>query len=140
MPDSVNTIGFPSLKERVQSTFIDTLLIISLMFVAAAALDRFGPVPDWLRIVIFLTLWLVYEPLATSLGSTLGNYLMKIRVREYGKPNQRINFLLALVRYVIKFLLGWLSFITISTNPEKRAIHDLAAGSIMIKIPAWGSK
>lgn len=125
----------PSLKERVQSSFIDGLLIISLMFITAQVLDSAGPVPDWARIVIFLALWVLYEPLATTLGCTFGNCLMKIRVREHDLPAKRINFIQAFIRYIIKVFLGWLSFVTIHSNPEKRAIHDLAVGSIMVRLP-----
>jgi hypothetical protein len=35
----------------------------------------------------------------------------------------------------VKVMLGWLSFLTIHTNTEKRAIHDLFIGSVMIKLP-----
>ena len=39
-----------------------------------------------------------------------------------------------MIRYPVKLLLGWISFLTINSNPKRRAIHDLASGSVMIKI------
>ena len=86
-----------------------------------------------IRGVLFIAIWGVYEPIAMVFGSTLGNYLMKIRVREHGNTTKRINILQSYIRFVIKILLGWLSFITISANKERRAIHDLVSGSIMIE-------
>jgi uncharacterized RDD family membrane protein YckC len=124
---------YPSLSDRVQSNFIDVILIMVLIFVAAAALDKYDNAPDWIRIVLFFGLWAVYEPLCTTLGCTLGNYMKGIRVRRYTNESKRINFFAAFVRYCIKILLGWISFISIHFNPERRAIHDFAAGSVMVK-------
>lgn len=39
----------------------------------------------------------------------------------------------AIIRYIIKISLGWISFLTINSNYEKRAIHDFVAGSVVIK-------
>ena len=125
---------YPLLGDRIQSTFIDTLLIIVLMFVFASILDRYENVPDWIRIALFFGLFGIYEPVCTSLGCTLGNYIKKIRVRRYNDTSKRINIFQALIRYIFKILLGWISFLTIHSNAQRRAIHDLVAGSVMIKI------
>lgn len=125
---------YPNLADRVQSTFIDTVFIVLMMFVVASVLDRYENVPDWIRISLFVGLWLIYEPLCTTIGFTIGNYVKGIRVRKYSNTVKRINFFQALPRYILKAGLGWLSFITIHTNTEKRAIHDMAVGSVMIKL------
>jgi uncharacterized RDD family membrane protein YckC len=124
---------YPLLGDRVQSTFIDVLFIVALMFAIASVLENFKNAPDWIRIALFVGIWIIYEPLCTTLGATLGNYLKKIRVRKFGADSKHINFFQALMRYVLKLSLGWLSFLTIHSNKEKRAIHDMAAGSVMIK-------
>jgi uncharacterized RDD family membrane protein YckC len=124
---------YPSLSDRIQSAFIDGVLIMVLMFVAAGVLDKYENAPDWIRIVLFFGLWAVYEPLCTSLGCTLGNYMKGIRVRRYTNESKRINFFAAFVRYCIKMLLGWISFITIHFSPERRAIYDYVVGSVMVK-------
>ena len=54
---------YPQLTDRVQSTFIDTILIVILMFAFASILDKFDNVPDWVRIVMFAGLFIAYEPL-----------------------------------------------------------------------------
>lgn len=124
---------YPFLGERVQSSFIDLLFIVLLMFIFSFFLDKAEDVQDWVRIVLFVFIWLIYEPLFTSLGSTIGNYVKGIRVRRHDATNKRISFPRALLRYIFKMALGWLSFITIHGDPEKRAIHDLVAGSVMIR-------
>jgi uncharacterized RDD family membrane protein YckC len=125
---------YPQLTDRIQSTFIDTILIVALMFVFSNVLDKFENVPDWVRIVIFAGLFVAYEPMCMSFGSTLGNYLKGIRVRKYSDTTKRINIFQASIRYPVKVVLGWVSFLTINSNPKRRAIHDLISGSVMIKL------
>lgn len=130
-------IRYPELKKRLQSTFIDILFMIGLMFISGMILDRINPSQEEddgiIRAVIFVSIWGIYEPVCTSLGCTLGNYLIKIRVRRYGNVTKRIDIFRAFFRFVVKFLLGWLSFLTISGNKERRAIHDFVADSVMIE-------
>jgi uncharacterized RDD family membrane protein YckC len=130
-------IRYPDLKTRVQSTFIDTILMLALMFLAATILDKVNPSQDeedgWIRGLIFISIWGVYEPLSMTIGCTFGNYLMKIRVKRTSDNMKRINLLQAFVRFVVKIALGWISFLTIHSNKERRAIHDFVAGSVMIE-------
>ena len=130
-------IRYPDLKTRVQSTFIDTMLMLGLMFLAAIILDKINPSQEdedgWIRGVIFISIWGIYEPVSMTIGCTLGNYLMKIRVKRNSDNTKRINLVQAFVRFALKILLGWVSFLTIHGNKERRAIHDFAAGSVMIE-------
>ena len=125
---------YPQLIDRIQSTLIDTFLIVTLMIVFANILDRFENVPDWVRISMFVGLFVAYEPLCMTLGFTLGNYLKGIRVRRESDLTKRINIFQSIVRYPFKVLLGWISFLTIFSDPRRRAIHDLISGSVMIKL------
>jgi uncharacterized RDD family membrane protein YckC len=125
---------YPELSTRVQSTFIDTLFIVVLMFLFSSILDRIQTPPEWLHITMFVGIWVLYEPLCTTLGCTIGNYLKGIRVRRVGDHSKKINFIQALLRYAVKVFLGWLSFLTIHQNTERRAMHDLVAGSVMINV------
>lgn len=128
---------YPELKTRVQSTFIDAILMIVLMMIAAWIFDKTGlnneEEAGLVKAIIFISIWGIYEPLSTTFGATLGNYLMKIRVRNENKYGKKINIFQALVRFIFKFTLGWLSFLTIHFNDERRAIHDIFAGSVMLE-------
>jgi uncharacterized RDD family membrane protein YckC len=125
---------YPSLLKRMQSSFIDLIFLVLMMLVFSMILDNFGGTPDWVRMLLFVLIFVAYEPLLTAIGFTIGNYLMGIRVRRESDPSKRIHLGQSLLRYPIKCTLGWLSFVTIHSNPQKRAIHDLVAGSVMIKI------
>ena len=125
---------YPTLVKRIQSIFIDAITILLAMFAISAIIDRVGEVPDWLRAVLFIALCGVYEPLSMAFGCTLGNYIMGIRVRKASDEKHTINIFQSYLRFILKFILGWLSFITIHTDRQRRAIHDLGAGSVMIEV------
>ena len=132
--DEVIQTQYPSLIKRVQSIFIDGVFIIMMMMVFSQVLNFAENTPGWVRGILFVGLWGIYEPFCMSFGCTLGNYLMKIRVRDIDHPEQRINLFFSYLRFIVKNLLGWLSFITVHSNSKKRAIHDMAAHSVMIEV------
>lgn len=133
MPAEGQEPAFPTLVKRIQSSFIDLLFIVLLMLPASRLLDSLGEgAPEWINIVIFLALWGVYEPLCTAIGCTVGNWVTGIRVRRSADIRKKIPIWAAYARYALKCLLGWLSFITIHFNPERRALHDLGAGSVVV--------
>lgn len=125
---------YPEIKDRIQATFIDTILIIVIMFIFSALIDKYENIPNWLRISMFVSLFFFYEPICQSLGFTLGNLVKGIRVRKNSNPSKRINIFQAIIRYPVKVFLGWISLLTIRSDYRKRAIHDLVSGSVMIKL------
>lgn len=128
------TYNYPTIVKRIQSIFIDMLLIVAAMFGAAKVFDLFGEVDASVKIVLFFGLWGVYEPFCTAFACTVGNYFMNIRVKKFDDPSKRINLFQAYLRYIFKTGLGWLSFVTVHTNNERRAIHDIVAASVMIEL------
>lgn len=128
----IDLIQYPSLTERIKSSLIDFIFVLFLMSCIAVVLDNFIEVPDGLRAGLFIFLFFVYEPLAHSFGYTLGNYIMGIRVRKLSSTGEKINIVQAYFRFVIKTLLGWVSFFTIHSNKKRRAMHDIASGTVTI--------
>lgn len=124
---------YPFVLERIQSILIDSVLIIACMIIFSDILSNFKNVPDWLRAILLILLFL-YEPIMTTFGGTIGNNIKKIRVRKNANENESINIFQALVRYTFKLLFGWLSFISIFSSTKKRAIHDILSGTVMIKV------
>lgn len=127
-------IEYPSLSERFQSIIIDQVFIVTLMFVFSATLDKFAYAPDWIRIVLFFSIWGVYEPICMTFGCTIGNFVKRIRVKKFTEPTKKINIFQSYGRYIAKLLLGLLSFLTVTMDKERRAIHDMVASTIMIKV------
>ncbi|SCY40755.1 RDD family protein [Nonlabens sp. Hel1_33_55] len=127
-------IEYASIPDRVKAAVIDGILIIGAMYGASQLLGNFENVPDAIRIAIAVILFLLYEPLMVSLfGGTIGHMFSDITVRQENQPHENINFFKALVRWIIKVLLGWLSLVTISMTKNKKAVHDMAVQSIVIQ-------
>jgi uncharacterized RDD family membrane protein YckC len=124
---------YPALIDRVHAIFIDLFFILLLSVIISLVLDKFTDPPAWVRVVLFLSLWGLYEPVMTVYACTLGQRLKKIRVRRDDDLSRRIRLFPSFVRYLLKFYLGGLSFLAIGFNEKKRAIHDFASGSVVIK-------
>jgi uncharacterized RDD family membrane protein YckC len=80
--------------------------------------------------LVGIGLFACYEPLLTSFFCTIGQAIMGFRVRKVA--GGRISVVQAYVRVIVKYLLGMLSFLTMPARADRRAIHDLAAGTIVV--------
>lgn len=123
---------YPSLLDRTKCITIDTIIVIGIMFAFTEILHFFDEVDNWVKMVMFVLI-LMYEPLFTTFGATIGQDKMEIRVRKASDESKKINIIQAIIRFVFKYFLGWLSFVTLFTNKKKRAIHDIISGSIVIR-------
>ena len=127
------TLKFATISLRIKAVFIDTMLFIIFAYIISETLTRFEDVPVFLRISLFTLIFVLYDPLFVSLfGGTIGHSYVKIKVKSKTNPQKNISFFQALIRYVLKYTLGWISLLTISGNSEKRALHDMAGGSIVL--------
>lgn len=125
---------YPLLKTRIQSTLIDSVVIIVMLAIVASIIDYFPETTETVRMLLFVLVFVLYEPICITYGCTLGNYISKIRVRSADDTSKRINLFQAIFRYPIKAVLGVISFFTINVNPRKRAIHDMLTGSVVIEL------
>ncbi len=124
---------FPSLKTRIQSTFIDYMFVLTLTGFTSIIINNIDGTPDWLRGVLFVSFFILYEPVCMTLGSTFGNNFMSIKVRKVNNYEQKINFIQAFFRFLLKATLGWISFFTIHGSNQRRAIHDIITATVVLK-------
>jgi uncharacterized RDD family membrane protein YckC len=122
----------PTIKTRYFSMLIDVIAILLLALGISTVLEKIGEVPDYARGILFVLVVVLYEPILVTSGTTLGQLLLNIRVRSFKNPEKKLAFPWVLLRFIVKIFLGWLSFITVTFNINRRAIHDFASGSIMI--------
>lgn len=124
---------FPSLLARIKAVVFDFCIILIVFTITSIAIDAIGAVPDFLRGFILIFMVYLYDPVLTSFtGSTIGHKLMKLQVRRHNNPTQKISLGQAFIRFFVKATLGWLSFLTVTSNPRKRAIHDLWSGAVIL--------
>lgn len=126
---------YPSIIVRIKAAFADTIVVIGLIIGLTTLFSKFDNVPEYVRIT-GVVLILLYDPIFTSFfGGTLGHIMMKIRVKQIKNLDKNIPFFNAVVRFVVKLLLGWISLLTVANNKKKLALHDMAAGSVVIYKP-----
>ena len=111
------TTQYAPISTRIKAVIIDSIAIIVLMYAAAEVFNLFESIPNYIRISIFVGLFIVYEPLLVSIfGATLGHFFNDIVVKQEANENKNINFPLALIRFITKSLLGWVSLLTVNSN------------------------
>ena len=125
--------NYPGVFDRVKAIMTDGIVIVVFMFVASYVFSQFESVPDNARIISFVFIFLLYDPIFTSLfGGTIGHMIIGLRVRRESDEQKNILFPLAIPRYIVKVLLGWLSLLTVSGNEKRKAIHDFLIGSVVV--------
>ena len=129
----INPEIYPPLIKRIQSVIIDQVFIIVCMVVFSQMFTGYEETES--RGGLLFGLFFIYEPVSIALGCSIGNCIAGIRVRRFGKEEKRINILQSYIRFITKLFLGMISFFTVTSNSYKQAIHDMAAGSLVI----WAS-
>ena len=124
---------YPTLLRRYQSLLVDFLLIFAVMIMAMAILNG-SELRQPVMVSLGVLFVFVYEPVLTVYSSTIGQRVMGIRVRSIDDPEKSIKIFDAYARIIAKWMLGWLSFVTINFNRQHRAIHDMAGSSVVIKV------
>lgn len=122
---------YPTLLRRYFSTVIDGLLVICIIILSSYLLDIGNDMSKSIRVGLILFMFFVYEPVFTSFFCTLGQKITRVRVRKLDHI-EHINLFQAYVRIIVKLILGIISFFTIPFSKNKRAIHDMVVGSLVI--------
>lgn len=120
---------FPSLFRRYVASLIDIIVIIALVGLIGAL-----PIVEPKSIsglTIFIIVIALYEPLLTVFACTIGQLVMRIRVRS-SEDQVRIGFVRALSRTFLKYCLGIISVLSMPVQRERRAMHDLVAGTLVL--------
>jgi uncharacterized RDD family membrane protein YckC len=126
------TITYPRLIKRVRAVLIDSVLTIIAIAASLAIVSAIGGSSAFAKIILIVSPVLILDPvLVTITGGTIGHHVMGIRVTRIDGLS-RINIVAATVRFIVKTLFGWFSFIFVLTTSKHQAIHDLVAHSIVI--------
>lgn len=124
---------YPPPGIRVKAAFVDVILLLLVFTLTAYVIDSAGGAPSWLRATIFVVMLYLYDPLAVGLfGGTIGHHFFGVEVRQYSDQSSRINLLMAGLRVVIKYALGFISVIVSYTREDSRAVHDLVCDSVVV--------
>lgn len=120
---------YPSLLRRYLAAVVDLFVVLFVLYLFAHS-PLFNK--DTSAEVMWpLLLFVVYEPLCNRYGMTVGQFLFRFRVRTL-EGHKRVPLSRGLVRVVTKYLLGILSFIRMPVQKQRRAIHDIISGTIVL--------
>lgn len=125
---------YANLPTRIKAAFIDAVVLIGAMYAVTEIFNLLGEVPTWVRTLAWISIFLLYESLLVSIyGGTMGHSYSKITVRSATDDKKKINFLWAVLRFVVKFFLGWISLLTVTGTEKKQAIHDHVVNSVVLE-------
>ena len=129
---------------RAAAIAVDLLLLAFGLMAASALLHLHVPVVDESGryappvVQVFLMLcaaWLYFALQECSRrGGTVGKRLFRIKVARL--DGARVSFLRATLRFLAKLFLSWVLFIgylLALITPRRRALHDLIAGTVVLK-------
>ena len=121
---------YPSVLRRYLSGIIDFLVVFSMCILVFRS-----PIGSMESPILFIVVLVIfsYEPVLTSTHCTLGQWVMRYRVREF-ETLKKIHIALAIVRYIFKIILGTFSLFTVSSDKYKRSIHDKIAYTVVINV------
>lgn len=130
-----NFIYTPTLIVRFKSIFIDSVVVVILMYIATLILESIGTDSALLRFSAF-ALVVLYEPICISINRTIGQAMMGIRVKDFEAlskegVSRNISFFKSLIRFILKVALGWISFLSMHSDTYSRTLHDKAVDSVM---------
>lgn len=109
------------------------------LFSAVTVGDRSGALGIW-GAAILLSWAFIYFALSLALaGRTLGMGLIGLRVvTRDGEPITGRQSVVRILVFPFSFLILGLGFLGLFTSPERRAMHDAAAGSVVVY--DWGDR
>jgi uncharacterized RDD family membrane protein YckC len=114
-------------SRRLRAVLLDALVIASIFYIGALVVHSLA-VSDGMRPIfwgVVVLCILLYEPLLVAMtGGTLGHRFTNLRVVD-NQTNGNVRFPKALARAIIKDLLGWFSFVTMTVARRHQALHDI---------------
>ncbi len=121
---------YPNVLRRYLATLLDLFALWCIIYAISRmpSITERGTLAYWILGISLL----FYEPLLTRYACTPGQAVMRIRVRTVDGM-KRLGLDQAFGRMIVKYLLGIISFLTVPARKDRRAIHDLSSGTIVIE-------
>ena len=86
-------IRYVGVGDRVKAVITDSVVMIGFIIALTYIFESFDDVPNSAKKIAFVFIFLLYDPLFTSLfGGTLGHLANGIRVRRESNTNKNILF------------------------------------------------
>lgn len=138
MPEPNLEIRYPRLAQRFRAALIDAFILACVVFGTGFLLSSFDA-SGLFKAALFTSFILAVEPgLVSTTGGTIGHHALGLRIQDR-RTGSNLNVMLAIVRFLAKLTLGWLSFVIITLTKRHQALHDLVSNSVVtIRNPVGG--
>ncbi len=123
---------YPSLTRRVMSSFIDIIFLFLIYALLSLIFNTNSSASQSVRVFVFFAFLFLYEPVMVATVGTIGQNILGIAVRSNKDYSRKINIFQSFGRFVVKGLLGWISFFAFFFSKKNRTFHDFTVNSVMI--------
>lgn len=129
--ETATAIAYPRLARRLQAALLDAfILVIPLFFGLGTVLSGFD-FSGGLKAALFASAVLILEPgLVCTTGGTIGHHALGLRIQDK-RTGSNLNPFFAFIRFSLKLVLGWLSFVFILVTKRHQALHDVFSNSVV---------
>ncbi|MEM7257772.1 MAG: RDD family protein [Pseudomonadota bacterium] len=123
---------YPALVLRIRAMCIDLIIFTLLFWGTLVLVWRLELSAIYLKVVVLAVPLLLLEPMLLWLsGSTIGQHIVGIKVANK-ETGQNLFILKALIRYIVKMVLGFYSIITMAVTKRRQSFHDVVSGSVVL--------
>ncbi len=78
---------------------------MGLGLAVSTILSKFENIPDFVRVILFILIFILYDPIFTStVGATIGHLFLGLRIRRSKDEDRKIIFPIAIVRFILEAL------------------------------------
>ena len=122
---------YPALSRRVSATAIDIAVVVGAVYFAEK-----GPLlgqPVATQVFSAIAIVFLYEPLLIAYACTIGQALMRSRVRDH-RSLQRIALQQSYWRFIVKYTVSIMAAAPNFPRDDLRANHDRLAGTVVIGV------
>jgi uncharacterized RDD family membrane protein YckC len=124
--------AYPPLSRRIKAALIDGIIIPCAAIGILVGASYAGVDNSRLKIFFAVSVIFLLEPFAVAYtGGSIGHHLVHIRVRKQSE-DKFISLGWALIRFLVKTLIGIPAFFVALITKQRQALHDIAAKSIVI--------
>lgn len=125
-------LSFPRVIRRFRAMTLDSILLLVVVGISVITVSSLGFDSRVSKILSILVPVLVLEPAMVAIfGCTIGHYVTGLKVTQLDGV-RRIGFGAALVRFVLKTLLGAWSLVSMLTTQKRQAVHDVLTKSLVL--------
>lgn len=123
---------YPNLARRYFAAVLDFCFILTMLWAISRLLLAAGYTNEDMGVWLFLLPFMLYEPILSSRFATLGQFVFSFRVRKLSEV-EKADIWQTLPRTLLKYMLGFVSLLTLPARKDRRSIHDLLSNTIVVE-------